>query len=57
MEKKVSPAKVVVLGEGKMKELLIVKGRVGKTSLTYRFVQGQFNERQPQTVDATCIEK
>jgi GTPase SAR1 family protein len=45
MEKKVSPAKVVVLGEGKLKEWLMVKGRVGKTSLTYRFVQGQFNER------------
>ncbi|TNV76209.1 hypothetical protein FGO68_gene4357 [Halteria grandinella] len=47
MEKKISPAKVVVLGEA----------RVGKTSLTQRFVNGQFNERQPSTVDATYQEK
>ncbi|CDW82186.1 ras family gtpase [Stylonychia lemnae] len=47
MEKKISPAKVVVLGEA----------RVGKTSLTYRFSSGTFNEHQPSTVDATCIEK
>jgi hypothetical protein len=31
--------------------------RVGKTSLTYRFAHGAFNEKQPSTVDATCIEK
>ena len=47
MEKKISPAKVVVLGEA----------RVGKTSLTHRFVNGNFNEKQPSTVDATCMEK
>eukprot|EP00347_Sterkiella_histriomuscorum_P004920 403358572 len=47
MEKKISPAKIVVLGEA----------RVGKTSLTYRFSSGTFNEHQPSTVDATCIEK
>lgn len=37
--------------------LLISTARVGKTSLTQRFVNGSFNEKQPSTVDATCLEK
>ena len=63
MEKKISPAKVVVLGEGKQflalkaKAELMSVARVGKTSLTYRFAHGVFNEHQVSTVDATCIEK
>lgn len=56
MEKKISPAKVVVLGEGNFLYFNFL-ARVGKTSLTHRFVNGSFNEKQPSTVDATCIEK
>lgn len=52
MEKKISPAKVVVLGEGRYIStslffiliILIYIARVGKTSLTYRFSSGTFNE-------------
>ena len=39
--------KIVVLGEA----------RVGKTSLTTKFVQGQFDKTQPSTVDASYQEK
>jgi small GTP-binding protein len=41
------PLKIVVLGEA----------RVGKTSLTTKFVQGQFDKLQPSTVDASYQEK
>ena len=57
MEKKISPAKVVVLGEGNLSKSLICEARVGKTSLTHRFVSGSFSEKQQITVDATCMEK
>ncbi len=46
-KKKISPCKVVVLGEA----------RVGKTSLTLRYVQNVFNEGQESTNDAACLEK
>ena len=57
MEKKISPAKVVVLGEGKDRLPSHSLARVGKTSMTFRFAKGSFNEKQPSTVDATCVEK
>ena len=39
--------KIVVLGEA----------RVGKTSLSTRFVHGQFDKAQSSTVDASYLEK
>lgn len=39
--------KVVLLGEG----------RVGKTSLVLRYIQGTFNDRQESTIQATYLEK
>jgi GTPase SAR1 family protein len=57
MEKKISPAKVVVLGEGKSLSCIDSLARVGKTSLTQRFINGDFNEKQKSTVDATYQEK
>jgi small GTP-binding protein len=46
---------------GKVKHLWLMVifylARVGKTSLTQRFHKDTFNEKQPSTVDATCVEK
>ena len=42
-----TPLKIVVLGEA----------RVGKTSLSMKFVHGQFDKQQSSTVDASCLEK
>lgn len=57
MEKRTSPAKVVVLGEGNLFITLTSIARVGKTSLTLRFCKSQFNEKQAISKDATCLEK
>ena len=37
--------------------LISLLARVGKTSLTYRFCKNQFNDKQKETIDATCLEK
>ena len=57
MEKRTSPAKVVVLGEGNSSNLNVIIARVGKTSLTLRYCKSLFNERQETSKDATCLEK
>lgn len=31
--------------------------RVGKTSLTVRYCKNQFDDKQPSTLDASCLEK
>jgi hypothetical protein len=52
MDKKTSPAKIVVLGEGNFNYSLMgtffnekYVARVGKTSLTYRFCKNHFSEK------------
>jgi len=36
---------------------MLGEGRVGKTSLTLKYCKGQFNESEPSTVNASCLEK
>ena len=31
--------------------------RVGKTSITIRYCKNDFNDSQPSTLDASCLEK
>ncbi|KAL0486438.1 Ras-related protein Rab [Acrasis kona] len=42
--------KIVLLGE-------VTKGRVGKTSLTLRFVKNSFDDHQQSTIQATYLQK
>jgi Ras-related protein Rab-21 len=46
--------KVVVLGEG---TLVLIVGRVGKTSMSLKFVDGKFDDKQESTINASYLEK
>jgi Ras-related protein Rab-21 len=46
--------KVVVLGEGTSQ---FIVGRVGKTSMSLKFVDGKFDDNQQSTINASYLEK
>jgi GTPase SAR1 family protein len=46
--------KIVVLGEGTE---IIIAGRVGKTSMSLKYVKGEFSNDQYSTTNASYLEK
>jgi GTPase SAR1 family protein len=46
--------KIVVLGEGTE---IIIAGRVGKTSMSLKYVKGEFSDDQESTTNASYLEK
>ena len=61
VDKKLNTSKIVVLGEGKYNSIYfswtLILARVGKTSLTIRYCNNNFDDKQASTLDASCLEK